>query len=109
MAVMVSAAMFFSTITGQYLAAMFTLGFYFIGHFNDLIGIEAAAGNPALTALVRLLYYCIPNLDHFTIQSTVVYGLDVSWNYIGLAILYGASYCLLLLIAASLLFSYKDL
>jgi ABC-type transport system involved in multi-copper enzyme maturation permease subunit len=110
MAVIVAAALFFSTITTTTLAALFTVAFYLIGHFNDMIGVDLFAKvNPAALPLLKTIYYLFPNLEHFNIRVAVIYNLAIPTWYVVYAIAYALAYCSLLLIFSCIIFSRKDL
>jgi Cu-processing system permease protein len=110
MALIVSVSLLFSAFTTPMLSAMFTLGFYLIGHYNDFVDVAAiSAQQPYLAGALKVLYYLLPNLEHFNVRSRVVYGLGVPGEYVGFAILYGMLFIALFLLLASILFSRKDL
>lgn len=110
MAVIVAAALFFSTLTTTTLSAIFTIGFYIIGHLNNLIGIELLGKSQAfLVPLLKGIYYLLPNLEHFNIRVPVVYGLTLPQGYVLYAGAYGLAYSLLLLVFSCMIFSRKDL
>jgi ABC-type transport system involved in multi-copper enzyme maturation permease subunit len=110
MALVVAAALFFSTFSSDMLSALFTLGFYIAGHFNDLFDIAALSGGfKPLAPIVRVLYYLLPNLGHFDIRSRVVYGQGVSEAYLAYAVLYGALFVGLFLTLACIIFERRDL
>ncbi len=110
MGVIVAVALLFSTVTNTTLAAMFTLGFYIAGHFNDLIGIQAVKEeNPALVGIMKFMYYAIPNLEHFNVRSRVVYDLPIPTSYLAGVLGYGALYMMFFLILSSMSFARKDL
>ena len=110
MAVIISAALFFSTFTSSMLAALFSIVFYCTGHLNDLIsvGITSKSWSQFPIAL-KILYYLLPNLEHFNIRNHVVYHTYLPPEYIFLAIAYGGLYVLLFLIFSCLIFRKKDL
>ncbi len=110
MGVMVAAAIFFSTFTTPTLAAIFTIGFYICGHLNDLIGIGAEQKNNLLwSGALKVIYYVLPNLEHFNIRTQVVYDLSIPQGYIFNAVCYGILYIALLLVLSVVSFSEKDL
>jgi Cu-processing system permease protein len=110
MAVMVAVSIFFSSITTPMLAAMLTLGFYIAGHFNDLLEIEMMKQeNPVLSVLLQILYFLVPNLEHFNIRTQVVYKLFVAPEYIAWSFLYGCLYTALFTLFGGMIFSRKDL
>ncbi len=110
MSVVISAAILFSTITTPMLASFFSLGFYIAGHFNDLISIKMVEVKGSLyPALLRAIYYILPNLEHFNVRNNIIYGIALPPSYYGLALIYGALYTILFLTLACLFFSQKDL
>ncbi|MDD5675243.1 MAG: ABC transporter permease subunit [Chitinivibrionales bacterium] len=110
MAVMIAAALFFSTLTTPMLASFFTLGFFIAGHSNDLLeSIMVAKSNPAYTALLKGIYFILPNLEHFNIRSQVIYGVPLPAHWTSIAACYGILYAAFLLIMSSLIFSRRDL
>lgn len=110
MALIVSVSLLFSTFTTSTLSAIFTIGFYMIGHFNDFIDIAAIdKTKPVLAIFLRVIYYIIPNLEHFNIRSPVVYGLPISAEHIVLTVIYGILYIWLYLTVSSVIFHRRDL
>ncbi|HEX3019695.1 MAG TPA: ABC transporter permease subunit [Chitinispirillaceae bacterium] len=110
MGIIVAASIFFSSFTTPTLAAIFTIGFYVSGHLNDLIGIGAEQkNNPLWSSALKIVYYVIPNLEHFNIRALVVYGLNIPQGYVFSAVCYGLLYIVLFLILSIMLFSGKDL
>jgi Cu-processing system permease protein len=110
MSVMISAAVLFSTLTSPMLASIFSLAFYVAGHFNDLLSLKFVEHKGSLyPALLRAIYFLLPNLEHFNVRDNVVYGIALPRFYFGAAIAYGVLYTMLFLILSCLLFSKKDL
>jgi Cu-processing system permease protein len=110
MAIMISAALFFSTFTSPVLAAIFSIAFYITGHLNDLISIHLISQNWSLYAVVlKILYYLIPNLEHFNIRDLVVYNAVVPQGFVELAAIYGCLYIMLFLVLSCVIFHNKDL
>ncbi len=103
-------AVFFSTFTTPTLSAMFTLAFFVIGHLlQDIQRFASLVGGPASRAIAAGLAVALPNLSRFRIGEVVVNGLPLPPAYVGLAVLYGAAYLVLLLLAASFVFTWRDL
>lgn len=110
MGVMVAASIFFSTFSTPTLAAIFTIGFYICGHLNDLVGIGAQQqNNPLWSGALKVIYYILPNLEHFNIRTQVVYDMSIPQGYVFTAVCYGVFYIALLLIFSIVFFSEKDL
>jgi ABC-type transport system involved in multi-copper enzyme maturation permease subunit len=110
MAIMISAALFFSTFTSPVLAAMFSTAFYIAGHLNDLISIRYISKSWSLYSLVlKILYYLLPNLEHFNIRDRVVYDAAMPQGFLELAVIYGCLYIVLNLVLSCVIFQKKDL
>jgi Cu-processing system permease protein len=111
MAVMIAAAIFFSTFsTGPVFAAILTAAFYVGGHLNDLVSIELLEGSQAWMAdLLKIVYFVLPNLEHFNVRTAIVYGLALPPNYVPFALLYGTLYVTLLMFFSCVAFAKRDL
>ncbi len=110
MSIIVAVALLFSTVTTPTLSAIFTIAFYIAGHFNDLVGTETLDNSDVLLKLfLKILYYILPNLEHFNIRTPVIYNLPLSGEYVIFAVTYGALYVFLLLFFSIGIFSRKDL
>jgi len=102
-------ATFFSTFTTPVLSAIFTLSMFLIGHISgDLLVFGGRAAAPLAGWVSRVLFFLLPNLEHFNWKNEVVYGGARSFSLILGALGYLASYCAAVLFAACLLFSRKD-
>jgi ABC-type transport system involved in multi-copper enzyme maturation permease subunit len=110
MAVIISAALFFSTFTSSMLAALFSIAFYCAGHLNDLISINFVSQSWSLfLVILKILYYLLPNLEHFNIRNHVVYQSALPTEYTFLAVTYGCLYVILFLTCSCIIFRKKDL
>jgi Cu-processing system permease protein len=110
MAVIISASILFSTITSPLLASGFSLVFYIAGHLNDLLSLKLVEAKGSLyPALLTLIYYMLPNLEHFNVRDNVVYNSTLPALYYVFALLYGILYAALFLVLSCVLFSKKDL
>lgn len=109
MMIIVAVSILFSVYTTPMLAALFTFGFYCIGHFNDLVDVNAIEKTAPLLALIlKGLYMVIPNLEHFNIRAQVVYNTPLTGDYVLSVVLYGILFVMLFLLVASSGFSRKD-
>jgi len=108
---MIAASMLFSTIsTGPVFASTLTAAFYVGGHLNDLVSIELLEGKQAWMAdVLKVVYFVLPNLEHFNVRTAIVYGLQLPPNYVWLALWYGVMYVVMLLFASCVVFSKRDL
>ncbi len=91
------------------LSAALTFGLYVIGHFTtDLRNFQDVVGAPSAARLVRGLYWVLPNLSQFDVKASVVHGQPVTAGYVAVAILYAATYIVMLLVASAYIFSRRD-
>jgi len=110
MSVVISASIFFSSVSSPMLASIFSLAFYIAGHLNDLLSLKIIENKGiAFTLLVKSIYYILPNLEHFNVRDNVVYGLSLPPGYFTYATLYGALFTALFLALSCVAFSKKDL
>lgn len=102
-------ASLFSTFTTPVLSAIFTIAMFLLGHVSkDLLFFGGRSGAPAVRWLSHVLFYAIPNLEHFNWKNDVAYGRGPSPALIASAAGYLASYGATILAAACALFSRKD-
>ena len=111
LAVVTALALFFSSVsTSTILGILFTMGIYVAGHLVwsfHLLAARLGEGWPARA--VMTVYYVIPNLDRFNVRSAAVHGDPVPWDFILAQSAYGLGWIILLILAASLAFSRRDL
>lgn len=110
MLVLISSALFFSTVASPLLAALFTLGMYGAGHLNNIVLEQMAVITDSVhKSVLTIVYYTVPNLEHFNIRTQIVYNLPIPAGFTLWAAVYGLLYCILFLTLATLCFSRKDL
>jgi ABC-type transport system involved in multi-copper enzyme maturation permease subunit len=103
-------ASLFSTFTTPVLSAIFTLSMFFIGHVSgDLLVFGGRASSGALRIGSKVLYYALPNLEHFNWKNDVAYATVRSAGVLWAASGYLVCYFAAVLCAACLIFSRKDL
>jgi Cu-processing system permease protein len=102
-------AMFFSSFTTPYLAAMFTVALWIIGHLlSDLRAFGQHADIAGLKALLEALYWTLPNLDRLDFKADASAGNPIELARAGMAALYAGLYSFALMAAAVLLFQRRD-
>jgi Cu-processing system permease protein len=107
--VVVSIALFFSTLTSSALAAVGTLGVVVAGRFADVLRNlqEVAPGLPG--GIGRALYYGLPNFRNFDLKDRVVNGEPVLPDQLVAIAVYAFFYIGFLLTATLIAFRTKDL
>jgi ABC-type transport system involved in multi-copper enzyme maturation permease subunit len=110
LAIITAIALFFSTFSSPMLSAAFTIGLFVVGRFStDLRNINDVVDSPAASTLAHTLYWILPNLSPFDVRAEVVHGMPVTTGYLALTAGYGLLYIAALLVAATLVFSRRDL
>lgn len=98
----------FSSFSGQIVATVCMVGLYFIGHSAPDLYDLASRTPPALSAVVRAVYYLTPNLDRldFRPQAAAQAPIDVGQALVSGG--YSLAWTVLFLVAASAIFSRRD-
>lgn len=92
------------------LSALFTLGIYIAGVFApDMRDIGEFTQSPALKDATTVLYYLVPNFHNFNVIAAVAHGEAVPVALIWQNTLYAVVYVSAILIAASAVFSRRNL
>ena len=109
LALLTAVALFFSSFTTPYLAGMFTVALWIIGHLlADLRAFGAHSGLPTLQAVTDFLYWALPNLDRLDLKEVAGAGKTVPASVVALGVLYGALYSAALLGASTWFFRRRD-
>jgi ABC-type transport system involved in multi-copper enzyme maturation permease subunit len=102
-------ALFFSSFTTPYLAGMFTVALWVIGHLlADLRAFGDSSEVPALQAATEALYWTLPNLDRLDFKSEAAATHAIDAMRVALAALYGMLYSIALLVASVWFFRRRD-
>lgn len=109
LALVTAVAIFFSSFTTPYLAGMFTVALWIIGHLlGDLRAFGSRSDVPGLKALMEALYWTLPNLDRLDIKADASAGNPIELARVGAAALYAWLYSFVLMAGAMLLFQRRD-
>jgi ABC-type transport system involved in multi-copper enzyme maturation permease subunit len=110
LALVTALALFFSCFTSPMLSTLYTLGIYVAGVFAPGIqGVSQFTQNWALRAVTRFIYYLLPNFHDFGVIAAAAHGDRVPLALIWHNTLYAALYVALILLAASAVFSGRNL
>ena len=115
LALITAVALLFSSFSTPALAALFTLFFWIIGHFNaDLRQFAVVTKSAAVELISGILYYVLPNISNFTavdsrnvIQSAAYYE-PIRVAALGWATVYAVLYSSMLLALTAAIFSRRD-
>jgi ABC-type transport system involved in multi-copper enzyme maturation permease subunit len=109
-AVVTALALFFSCFSSPMLSTLYTLAIYIAGLFaTELRAVGEFTQNPTLLAIARTLYYLVPNFHNFNAIATVAHGGAIPFALVWQNTLYAALYVALLLLAATAVFSRRNL
>ena len=109
LALVTAIAIFFSSFTSPYLAGMFTVALWIVGHLlADLRSFGKHSDLPGLKPLLETLYWTLPNLDRLDFKADASAGNPIELARVGLAALYAALYSAGLMIGSVLLFQRRD-
>ena len=87
----------FSGISSPILSALYTIGFFLVGHSSEIIRtILAETTSTIRLHVLEFTYYILPNLEKFNIRNDVVYEKIPSVYIILLTILYALCYALII-------------
>jgi ABC-type transport system involved in multi-copper enzyme maturation permease subunit len=107
--VLVAIATFFSAFTTPMLAALFTIGFWLIGHLSrDLYALGQQSDLESVSSMVTWLFRFLPDLGIFNKTLEAVHGLPIGMDDVGMAIVYAIGYMICLLTLGSMVFSRRD-
>ena len=108
--VVVAVATFFSSFTTPLLSSLFSVGIYLAGHLSrDIRSLGFQSGDAAVEFASQAVYRALPDLQSFNLTVQVVHGLPISSLEIGLPVVYGVGYSVVLLMASALIFERRDL
>lgn len=107
--ILTAAALLFVSYSSPFLAMLFSLSFFAIGHSTeDLLRLALKAKQPLLI-LAAKAFHQILDLDLFNLQPHVVYGLPIEREQILYPMMYALFLIAFFVLAASLLFQRKEL
>jgi Cu-processing system permease protein len=110
LALVVALALLFSCYTTPLLAILFTAGLYIGGLFvQEMRNLRADLMGPVLRAGLRWLSYLLPNFENFDVMASAAHARAIPASLVAQNTLYAILYCAVLLTAASLIFSRRDL
>jgi ABC-type transport system involved in multi-copper enzyme maturation permease subunit len=110
LALVVALALLFSCYTTPLLAILFTAGLYVSGLFVlEMRTYRSETMAPAVAALLRWLSYLLPNFENFDVMASAAHGRSIPGALILQNTAYAAVYCTIVLAAASVIFSRRNL
>jgi ABC-type transport system involved in multi-copper enzyme maturation permease subunit len=116
-AVLNAMVIFFSSITtSSFITLLFSICTYIAGQTIEevVIYLKSGAGQAAhisepISRMLDIIQYVLPNLSVFDLKVQASHAIFMSWSYIAWISLYACIYSTILLVAASLIFSKREL
>jgi Cu-processing system permease protein len=110
LALIVALALLFSCYTTPLLAILFTAGLYIVGlYVQELRNLPMDVMSPGTAAFTKWLSYLLPNFENFNVMAMAAHGRAVPGALILQNTLYAVVYCTMVLAAASVVFSRRNL
>jgi ABC-type transport system involved in multi-copper enzyme maturation permease subunit len=110
LALITALALFFSCFSSPLLSTLFSIGLFVAGTFAaDIRDISLATKNPAIGMICRGLYYLLPNFHNFNVIGLVAHGDLIPASLVWQNTLYAIAYVAVVLLAASAVFSGRNL
>lgn len=99
----------FSSITSPTLSAVYTVGFFLIGHSSEIIRkLMIEDISPLRYHVLQVTYYFLPNLEKFNIRNDVVYNQTPTLAVFMLTLLYAFVYASIIFLLARNSFKKKE-
>src|SRR5215813_10200886 len=106
----VALAMLFSCFTSPLLAILFTGGIYLAGLFvSELRSLQVTHLTPEMQKFFTAISYVLPNFGNYDVMGAAAHGRAVAGVLVLHNTLYTLLYCAIVLSAAAVIFSRKDL
>ena len=106
----VALAMLFSCFTSPLLAILFTGGLYLAGLFvSELRSLQVTNLTPQMQKFFTFISYLLPNFGNYDVMGAAAHGRGIAGMLVLHNTLYTILYCAIVLSAAALIFSRKDL
>lgn len=107
--ILILLSMLFSGITSPILSAVYTIGFFLIGHSSEIYRTFMYEMAPSFKLYVlQAAYYFLPNLEKFSIRNDVVYNKIPTLYVLFLTLLYGLCYMLIIFLLTKINFKKKE-
>ncbi len=98
-----------STLVSPILGAIVVVSFYFAGHATEIFrDLPSQFEETFVKKVLESLYYILPNLNLFNLQSEAANNVPVAAVYMGYAAVYGLAWTALLIILACMAFERRD-
>lgn len=108
-ALLILLSILFSGITSPILSAVYTIGFFLIGHSAEIYRSFMYEMAPSLRLYaLQGAYYFLPNLEKFNIRNDVIYEKIPTFTTILLTLAYALCYAIIIFIITKINFKKKE-
>jgi ABC-type transport system involved in multi-copper enzyme maturation permease subunit len=108
--IVIALALLFSCFTSQLLSILFTAGLYVAGLFvTEMRNLSGSRLAPAMQTFFSWISYVLPNFENFNIMAAAAHGKAVPGALILQNTAYTVLYCGIVLAAATVVFSRRNL
>lgn len=102
-------ALLFAVFTAPLNAALYTVGFFIIGHsLTTMRTFVDQSGNWLGQKLMAVIYYLLPNLEKFDVRSATLYGVHIPASHVWWTLFYWALYLAIVLYMAVLVMRKRE-
>ena len=110
LALVTAITLFFSCFSTPMLSTLYTIGIYITGVFApDIHDIGDLTQSPAVKFIARVIYYLVPNFHNFNAIDFASHGDRIPFALVAQNTAYAAVYVSIVLLAASAVFSGRNL
>lgn len=110
LSIVVALALLFSCFTSQLLSILFSVSLYIAGLFiSEMRNLDASRIGPSMKAFLSWISYLLPNFQNFDVMAAAAHGKALPGQLILHNTLYAVLYCTIVLSAASVVFSRRNL
>lgn len=107
--ILILMSILFSSITSPTLSAVYTIGFFLIGHSGEIMRtIMDEAGSALRRNILEVAYYLLPNLEKFNLRNDVIYEKVPTLHVFFLTLLYALCYMSIIFLLARISFKKKE-
>ncbi len=107
--VITAVVLLFSTVTSPFTGGVLSLLFFVMGHsIGELQKYTATYATHTKSPAWKVAFAVLPDLERFNLKENALYGIPVSWSFIGQTGVYGALLSAVFVLAATAVFHRRD-
>jgi Cu-processing system permease protein len=106
--VLTAFAFLFTSFSSKAIAAMCTIGIYFVGHLSADLYRSAQTASPGLRAIATAVYYVLPNLERLNWRNHAAHDVAVPWPDFTAGAASGLAFAVICLVLATAIFERRD-